>query len=158
ASTWPRPDRRSHRHTSNLSATLALHRSPDLTYLSLTPRPPRSTLFPYTTLFRSRRDRSSIIAATGVIPIPADTSTSGDSDSPRITSPAGWETSSTVPGVAFSCNQPDTRPSGAPLTPRTRLIATRRLSPRGQEEIVYWHGWRRPSGRSTAIETYWPVS
>src|SRR5690606_40452138 len=29
---------------------------PRLAILSLVPRPPRSTLFPYTTLFRSRRD------------------------------------------------------------------------------------------------------
>src|SRR5690625_1997330 len=98
-----------------------------------------------------------MIAATGVMPIPAETKTNGLSESCRITSPAGCDTSRIVPGVACSYNQPDTRPSGAPLAPRTRLIVTRNESPRGPDEIVYCRGWRYPSGSSTEVDTYWPV-
>ena len=36
-------------------------------------------------------------------------------------------------------------------------MVTRSESPRGPDEMVYWRGWRVPSGRSTAIATYCPV-
>ena len=81
--------------------------------------------------------RSSTIAAIGVMPIPAETSTRGPSDSSSIRSPQGCETSRTAPGLALSPNQFDTWPSGAPPTPRTRLMVTRSESPRGPDEIVY---------------------
>src|SRR5205823_15056439 len=43
---------------STASTTLSLH-SPSLLFYLLTPRPPTPTLFPYTTLFRSRTYPSS---------------------------------------------------------------------------------------------------
>ena len=98
-----------------------------------------------------------MIAAIGVMPMPAETSTSGPSESPSTRSPEGCDNSRTAPGRAFSYSQFDTAPGGTPSVPRTRLMVTRSESPRGPDEMVYCRGCRSPPGRSTAIATYWPV-
>src|SRR3712207_7347292 len=47
-------------------------------------RPPRSTLFPYTTLFRSRPAHSRVLASTGTYPeVPWGTDTGTPPDAPR---------------------------------------------------------------------------
>src|SRR5258708_32863515 len=58
-------------------------------------RPPRSTLFPYTTLFRSRRPFHSGRCCTGCAPVAGDTG----AHSPRLSVPS-------VGSLAVKANQP----------------------------------------------------
>ena len=93
------------------------------------------------------RAMCSTIGSTVVMPAPALASSSGPSDDSTTKSPAGALTSRTSPTSTWSCRNDETRPSGAPFTPRTRRTVICSRVPTAVEDTVYWRGWRSPSGQ-----------